>query len=183
MQEQHQQTPQLLYSSADATWQGCKPFTEPPGRAAGNHFPPPACKAAPRPGAPGGRDQAPHRRPPRIPPPPLPWALGFHRLHPFRDSTIRFYFNKSTRVNQAAAVKGHNSGETCPAFSASALRGISNVIQILSPLALHLFIYALGQQWPKSLLRSDSCLVVCATRRGAAGSSSRLLCPSSPQAP
>ena len=93
--------------------------------------------------------------------PPLPWAPGIHRLHPFRNSTIRFYFNKSTRVNRAAAVKGHNSGESCPAFSARVLHGISNVIQTLSPLAFHLFIYGLGQQWPKSLLSSNSCLVVC----------------------
>lgn len=137
-----------------------------------------------RPGAPGGRAPSPTQETSTRPPHhPLPWALGFHRLHPFRNSAIRFCCNKSTRVNQAAAVKGHNSRETCPASSASALRGISNVIQILSPLALHLFIYALGQQWPKSLLRSDSCLVVCATRHGAAGRSSCLQCPSSPQAP
>lgn len=116
-------------------------------------------------------------------PPSLPQALGIHGLHPLRNGAIGFYFNNSTWVNQAAAARGHNSGETCLASSARALCGISNVIQILSPLAFHLVVYGLGQQWPKSLLSSDGCLVVRARQSGALSRSSCLLCPSSPQAP
>lgn len=182
MQEQHKQTLQLLYSGTDATSQGYKPLPEPPRRAVGNCFPPSSlqnCSPAHRSQE---RTKTEHQtlrtRPPWPPHPSLGhWAsTGCTRS---QRSLSDFIFNKSRRVNQAAAVKGHNSRETCLAFSVRALRGISNVIQILSPLAFHLFIYRLGQQWPKSLLRSDSCLEVCARQHGALRGSSCLLCPSS----
>lgn len=54
---------------------------------------------------------------------------------------------------KAAAVRGHNSRETCLAFSVRALHGISNVTQSLSPLAFHSFIYGLGQQWSKKFIK------------------------------
>lgn len=145
-------------------------------------FPHPACKTAPRlTAARSAQRQSTKPCARDLPGPPHPslghWAsTGCTRS---QRSLSDFIFNKSRRVNQAAAVKGHNSMETCLAFSVRALRGISNVIQILSPLAFHLFIYRLGQQWPKSLLRSDSCLVVCARQHGALRGSSCLLCPSS----
>lgn len=50
-------------------------------------------------------------------------------------------------------MRGHNSRETCLAFSARVLHGISNVTQSLSPLAFHLFIYGPGQQWPKKFIK------------------------------
>lgn len=87
--------------------------------------------------------------------------MGTPRLPHSKTALANFILIKAQVWIKQLQWKDNNRG-TCFAFSVRALHGISNVIQTLSPLAFHLFIYSLGQQWSKILLRSDSCLVVCA---------------------
>lgn len=151
LEEQDTQTPPVLSLSTTR----CEPIPEAPKRAVGScrtslQIQPanPACKSAPwhSAGTPSpAQETCPHT-------PSFPWTLGTHRLHPFQNTAVGFHFNKGTGLTQAAAVRGHNSREICLPFQPE-LRGISNVTQSLSPLALHLLIYGLGQQWPEKFIK------------------------------
>lgn len=125
--------------------QACEPIPEPPKRAAGNSNP--ACKSAPwhSAGAPSLPCRAAHTAHPSP-------GTGTHGLPPCQTCPLEFILTK-VQAHPTAAGRGHNSREPCLAFPVRAPNGICNVTQSLSPLALHLFIYGRGQQWPKKFIK------------------------------